>query len=157
MRIITFVLLACALATTAQAQQPAQIRGFSVVLLLGEQQGAIPDAGLSAVGPARHRGHQRNSCPTRAIACSTRNGSRASEVGASKGRIRGLENRRISIFTWTDGIRTARGFGSSVPGPGMASKGERLGDEMVLDNSFRIKPGETVVVGTSRVRRATAR
>jgi hypothetical protein len=40
-----------------------------------------------------------------------------------------------------------------MPGAGgtSTSTGKRLGDITMLDNSFAIKPGETVVVGTSRV------
>jgi hypothetical protein len=137
MRIITFVLLACALATTARAQQPAQIRGFSVVLLLGEQQGSIPSEGLS---PSAQRAIAdiKEFLPYKGYRVLDTQWVAGTEGAQSKGRIRSLDNFILDFL-----IETYRGGGARFrlgPGP-----------EPLLDNSFKIKPGETVVVGTSRV------
>ena len=94
MRIITLVLLACALASTAHAQdsqQPAQIRGFSVVLLLGEQQGSIPAQGLS---PSAQRAIAdiREFLPYKGYRVLDTQWVAGSVQGSSKGRISSLDN-----------------------------------------------------------------
>jgi hypothetical protein len=136
MRIITFVLLACALATTAHAQQPAQIRGFSVVLLLGEQQGSVPSEGLSPAA-LRAIADIKEFLPYKGYRVLDTQWVAGSVPGSSKGRITSLDNFILDfqVDTWAGGAKFRLG-----PGP-----------EPLLENSFAIKPGETVVVGTSRV------
>jgi opacity protein-like surface antigen len=137
MRIITFVLLACALATTAHAQQPAQIRGFSVVLLLGEQQGSVPSEGLSP-SALRAIADIKEFLPYKGYRVLDTQWVAGSVPGSIKGRITGLDNFGFDfqVDTWPGGVKFRLGAGSS---------------NTLLENSFAIKPGETVVVGTSRV------
>ena len=137
MRIITLMLLACALATPAHAQQPAQIRGFSVVLLLGEQQGSVPAEGLSP-SALRAIADIKEFLPYKGYRVLDTQWVAGSWHASSKGRIASLDNFILDFFIETDGTGGARfrlGGGSNP----------------LLDNSFAIKAGETVVVGTSRV------
>ena len=108
MRIITLMLLACALATTAHAQQSTQIRGFSVVLLLGEKQGSIPAEGLSpsalrAIADIKeflpYKGYRV--LDTQWVACC---------AGSSEGRISG--STLYIVFRWTF-PRAFRSFASA--------------------------------------------
>lgn len=139
MRIITFVLLACALASTAHAQQPAQVRGFSVVLLLGEQQGSVPAEGLSP-SALRAIADIKEFLPYKGYRVLDTQWVAGSIPGSSAGLIRSLDNITLhfQIETWPAGVKFRLGTGT-----GSANT--------LLENSFAIKPGETVVVGTSRV------
>jgi hypothetical protein len=135
MKVITFMLLACALATTAHAQE-TKLRGFSVVLLLGEQTGSIPTQGLSA--PAqRALADIKEFLPYKGFKVLDTQWVAGSDGGSSKGRVRSHDNYILDfqVETWSAGARFRLGSGSNP----------------LLDNTFRIKPGETVVVGTSRV------
>jgi len=136
MRIIILMLLACVLATTANAQQPAQIRGFSVVLLLGEQQGSVPAEGLSP-SALRAIADIKEFLPYKGYRVLDTQWVAGSWHSSSKGRINNLDNFSLDfqVDTFTGGAKFRLG-----PGP-----------EPLLENSFAIKPGETVVVGTSRV------
>ena len=171
MKIITFVLLACALGTTAHAQESGRIRGFSIVLLLGEQTGSImPPKGLS---PSAQRAIAdiKEFLPYKGYRVLDTQWVAGSEFGLSKGRIRGLEQKEFEFEINTAptemgnkpaGNRIGPGqqngpycravFHLVVPGQGWGGTppGRRMGDVTVLENSFVIKPDETVVVGTSK-------
>ena len=141
MRIITLVVLACALASTAHAQQSSQIRGFSVVLLLGEQQGSIPAEGLSP-SALRALADIKEFLPYKGYRVLDTQWVAGSDVGSSSGRIRSLDNFTLTfqVDTFPGGAR----FRLEIPGASSTAK-------RPLDSSFAIKPGETVVVGTSRI------
>ena len=139
MKVITFMLLTCALATTAHAQE-TKLRGFSVVLLLGEQTGSIiPPKGLS---PSAQRAIAdiKEFLPYKSYRVLDTQWAAGSEYGTSKGRIRGLDQKDYAFELATNSLSHARFI---LVSPAMATP--------VLDNAFAIKPGETVVVGTSRV------
>ena len=146
MRIITLVLLACALGSTAHAQ--SQIRGFSVVLLLGEQQGSIPAEGLSP-SALRALADVKEFRPYNGYRVLDTQWVAGSDHGSSSGRIRSLDNFNLNFQVDTFPPGGAR-FRLEIPGSGSVS-GEKRGSGWLLDNSFGIKPGETVVVGTSRI------
>lgn len=161
-KVITFILLACALATPAHAQE-AKLRGFSVVLLLGEQTGSmIPPKGLS---PSAQRAIAdiKEFLPYKSYQVLDTQWVAGSEAGNSKGRIRGLEQKEFEfdLETWPEHLARKPG-GANGPlararfllmtlPTGMLANGAPIGKVTMLDNSFAIKPGETVVVGTSRV------
>ena len=111
MRIITFMLLACALATTAHAQQPAQIRGFSVVLLLGEQQGSVPAEGLSP-SALRAIADIKEFLPYKGYRVLDTQWVAGSWHASSKGRIASLDNFILDFQVDTYG-RAVRSFASA--------------------------------------------
>jgi hypothetical protein len=153
MKVITFVLVACALAAPAHGQQgqlvlqgdvrlvqqaqSTQIRGFSVVLLLGEQSGSMmPPKGLS---PSAQRAIAdiKEFLPYKSYTVLDTQWVAGSWHSSSKGRISSLDNMSLDfqVDTFTGGAKFRLGSGSNP----------------LLENSFALKPGETVVVGTSRV------
>ena len=137
-RIITLMLFACAVASTAhaqQSQQPAQIRGFSVVLLLGEKQGSIPAEGLSP-SALRAIADIKEFLPYKGYRVLDTQWVAGSAHGTSKGRISSLDNYVLDFQVDT------------VPGSARFQLGS--GSNPLLENSFAIKAGETVVVGTSK-------
>jgi hypothetical protein len=157
MKIVTLLLLASALGSHAHAQEAARLRGFSVVLLLGEQQGSVPTEGLSK-SALRAIADIREFLPYKGYRVLDTQWVAGSEFGESKGQIRGLDN-----FTYEFALETRPREVASKPGAPhgpldwarfrLVSVG---GTRTLFDNQFSIKPGETVVVGTSRVKGESA-
>ena len=160
--VITFVLVACALASTADAQESARLRGFSVVLLLGEQTGSIPTQGLSA-SAQRALADIKEFLPYKGYRVLDTQWVAGYEFGRSKGQIRGLEQKDFTFELETRPDLNLIAAKPGAPNGPLAWAQFKLvtppmgwvnGKETVvtmLDNSFAIKPGETVVVGTSRL------
>lgn len=160
MKVMTFLLAACALGSTAVAQDAARVQGFSVVLLLGEQHGSIPAEGLSK-SAQRAIADIREFLPYKGYRVLDTQWVAGSNFGESKGTIRGLDN-----FIYNFELETRPREIGTKPGaphgpldwarfrlfnPGTSGRMTPL-----LDNQFNIKPGETVVVGTSRVQGESA-
>jgi hypothetical protein len=164
MKVITLMLLSCALATVAHAQESGRIRGFSIVLLLGEQTGSIiPPRGLSS-SAQRAMADIKEFLPYKGYRVLDTQWIAGSEYGTSKGRIRGLDQKDYEFELSTQPSESGKiaspsrlpstraYFHLRTPGTSFSTtNGARWGDVMVLDNSFAITPGETVVVGTSKV------
>lgn len=138
-----------------QGQQSVRLQGFSVVLLLGEAQGAIPAQGLSP-SAQRALADIKEFLPYKGYRVLDTQWAAGSEFGVSKGQIRS-DQRNYDFFLETVFRDTPPGspirarFILSTPPKGYTSTGAKLGVTTMLDNSFAIKAGETVVVGTSRV------
>jgi hypothetical protein len=160
MRIIPIVSLTAVLAlganlqaqTAPQAGTTVSTQGFSVVLLLGEPQGSIPSEGLST--PAKKAlADIKEFLPYKGYRVLDTQWVAGSDFGDSQGKIHGVNDqeyvftiattpKRPSAPPGTPEAALARAhFQLGVPTPGPFAP--------VLDNSFNIRVGETVVVGTS--------
>jgi hypothetical protein len=160
MRIIRSVMLLLALgliATVAHAQQLMPLKGFSVVLLMGEAQGTVPTQGLSP-SAQKALGDIREFLPYKGYRVLDTQWVAGSEFGTSKGQLRSdQKNYEFSLETVARDSSPIRArFMLLTPPKGYTSTGAKLGVTTVLDNSFAIKAGETVVVGTSRVQADSA-
>jgi hypothetical protein len=160
---IAIVCLMGLMAPSVHAQESRHLQGFSVVMILGEAQGTVPSQGLSA--PAQKAlADIRDFLPYKGYRVLDTQWVAGSDFGASKGLIRGIDRTdyEFLLHTFPQEIPTRTG---QKPGPLSRAKFELLapakfGDTnvhnsgfstKVLDTSFAIKTGETVVVGTSRV------
>jgi len=138
--------------TPAQAQEPKRLQGFSLLLLLGDTQGAAQPANISA--PARKAlSDIKDFLPYKNYRVLDTQWVAGSDNGNSSGSLRGLDNENYQFA-----LRT---FGRT-PQPGESDTslaraqlrvwtGTTSNLTFLLDNSFNITAGETVVVGTSRV------
>jgi hypothetical protein len=140
----------------ADAQQPKQVQGFSVLLLLGETQGTTQPENISA--PARKAlADIRDFLPYKSFRVLDTVWVAGSEVGNNSGTARGLDDQAYHFILQTN---------SKVPGAKSGTPEATLGTARfvlqaeglsgfpptnVLDNRFNINAGETVVVGTSRI------
>ena len=138
-------------------------RGFSVVLLLGEQQGSVPAEGLSP-SALRAIADIKEFLPYKGYRVLDTQWVAGSEHGTSKGRISSLDQKDYEFELSTQPTELGK-----IAGPNRlaltrpyftlknsrdklsTTNGARWGDVTMLENSFVIKPGETVVVGTSKV------
>jgi hypothetical protein len=138
--------------TPVQAQEPKRLQGFSLLLLLGDTQGAAQPANISA--PARKAlADIKDFLPYKNYRILDTQWVAGSDDGSSSGSLRGLDNENYQF--------TLRTFGRT-PQPGVSDTslgraqlrvwtGTTPNVTFLLDNSFNITTGETVVVGTSRV------
>ena len=160
MKIITMIMFVCALGSVAVAQDSAQLQGFSVVLLRGEQEGTVPSQGLS---PSAQRALTdiKEFLPFKGYRVLDTQWVAGSSFGGSKGRLRidgkdyefALETHPAEIPTKPgvpSGPLASARFILRTPPNGYGVSGNKLGVQTMLDNQFAIKTGETVVVGTSR-------
>src|SRR5688572_15696913 len=152
-KIITLMLLACALGAAAHAQESERIRGFSIVLLLGEQTGSMmPPKGLSP-SAQRAMADIKEFLPYKAYRVLDTQWIAGSEYGTSKGRIRGLDPKDYECELSTQPSESGKiaspsrrpstraYFNLRIPGTSFSTtNGARWGDVMVLDNSFAITP-----------------
>jgi len=142
-----------------QAQEPKRVQGFSLLLLLGETQGTAQPDNISA--PARKAlADIKDFLPYKAYRVLDTQWIAGSDNGNSSGSLRGLDNQNYQFL-----LRTfPRGTPGGKPSPEDAllaraqfrlvfsrPAAEKVDTTIVLDNSFNIIAGETVVVGTSRV------
>ena len=155
------------MATVVQAQESSRVQGFSVVLILGEAQGSVPSQGLSA--PAQKAlAEIRDFLPYKGYRVLDTQWVAGSAFGNSRGRIRGIDQKdyEFKLDTFPNDVGAARPgapgalsqarFQLTTPAMGFTTSGGKLGVETLLDSTFAIKSGETVVVGTSRVQGDTA-
>ena len=161
----------------AQAQEPKRLQGFSVLLLLGEMQGAAQPENISA--PARKAlADIKDFLPYKSYRVLDTQWVAGSENGNSTGGLRGLDNQNYEFLLRTfvrnplakpgteDAalsraqfrLTTPLGASGRGPAPSETTPGRArgpaipsAGPSVVLDTSFNISAGETVVVGTSRV------
>jgi hypothetical protein len=160
MRTKQIAVIALALGTCAalvQAQEPRQLQGFSVLLLLGETQGAAQPENISA--PARKAlADIKDFLPYKSFRVLDTLWVAGSDAGNSRGGLRGLDEQNYDFEFHTS--PRVNGAKPGTPDGALARAQFRLLDTrpgrdprtvVVLDNSFNIGVGETVVVGTSRV------
>jgi hypothetical protein len=161
----------------AQAQDPKRLQGFSVLLLLGEMQGAAQPENVSA--PARKAlADIKDFLPYKSYRVLDTQWVAGSDNGNSSGGLRGLDNQNYEFLLRTfprdplakpgteDAaltraqfrLTTPLGAAGRAPAPSETTPGRArgpvvasAGSSIVLDTSFNIRAGETVVVGTSRV------
>jgi len=161
-----------------QAQEVKRLQGFSVLLLLGETQGtgAQPE---NVSPPARKAlADIKDFLPYKSFRVLDTQWIAGTDSGASSGTLRGVDNqtyefllrafpRDLAAKPGTDEAALVRAqfrltasagtAGRVVSAPETAPARARgafvavPGPTVVLDNSFNISAGETVVVGTSRV------
>ena len=146
----------------AQSQDSTRLQGFSVVLVHGEAQGGVPSQGLSA-SAQKALADIRDFLPYRGYRVLDTQWIAGSAVGTSKGRIRGLDQKDydFNLHTFPGEMSSKPGVPSGVlnqarfqlvsPATGFTQNGTKIGADTLLDSSFAIRTGETVVVGTSRV------
>jgi hypothetical protein len=150
--------VAVALATSAalvQAQEPKRVQGFSLLLLLGETQGATQPENISA--PARKAlADIKDFLPYKSYRVLDTLWVAGSDNGNSSGGLRGLDNENYE-FQLRSFPRNPTAT-PETPDAALSRAQFRLitrpatgGPALILDNSFNITAGETVVVGTSRV------
>jgi len=152
MRTMQLAALALAFAMGAarvEAQQAKQLQGFSLLLLLGETQGATELENISA--PARKAlADIRDFLPYKSYRVLDTVWVAARDEGTSNGTLQGLDNQAYDFQ-----LRTFPVAGTFVLGRAQfrLMSAFKAGEQRtsVLDNSFNIAPGETVVVGTSRL------
>ena len=158
MKVVAMFMFVCALASVAHAQDSAQLRGFSVVLLRGEQEGTVPSQGLS---PSAQRALTdiKEFLPFKGYRVLDTQWVAGSSFGESMGRLR-IDDKDYEFALETlpaerkPGVPTgplaSARFILRTPPNGYGVSGNKLGVQTMLDNQFAIKTGETVVVGTSR-------
>jgi len=171
MRTMQIAIVAAALATSAAlaqepgastspvpAQESRRLQGFSLLLLLGETQGAAQPESISA--PARKAlADIKDFLPYKAYRVLDTQWVAGSDNGSSSGNLRGLDDQNYQFQLRTFPRNPAANPGS--PGAALTraqfrlvfsrQAGDKVDTTIVLDNSFNITAGETVVVGTSRV------
>jgi hypothetical protein len=156
------VLFGVLMTTAVSAQEAGQLKGFSVVLLLGETQGTVPVRDLSS-SAKKALADIKEFLPYRGYKVLDTQWVAGSSWGTSKGRLRGLEEKEYEFELVAlpspvpekpgvahRALASAR-FIMMTPPIGYGPSG-KFGATTILDNSFAIKPGETVVVGTSRAK-----
>src|SRR5213596_2931444 len=161
MRTMQIAAVALALGTGAlvHAQEPKRVQGFSLLLLLGETQGAAQPENISA--PARKAlADIKDFLPYKAYRVLDTQWVAGSDNGNSTGGLRGLDNQSYEFLLRTfprgnsggkfnpeDALLAHAQFRLVAARPA----GDKVDKTVLLDNSFNIIAGETVVVGTSRV------
>jgi len=142
----------------SRVEQPKRVQGFSLLLLLGETQGIGQPENISA--PARKAlADIKDFLPYKAYRVLDTQWVAGSDNGNSSGSLRGLDDQNYQFQ-----LRTFSPNAGAKPGTPDAAlaraqfrlvssrpAGEKVDTTIVLDNSFNIAAGETVVVGTSRV------
>ena len=141
-----------------QVQEPKRVQGFSLLLLLGETQGTAQPDNISA--PARKAlADIKDFLPYKAYRVLDAQWVAGTESGNSSGSVRGLDDQIYQFL-----LRTFSPVAGAKPGTPDAAlaraqlrlmfsrpaAGDKVVTTIVLDNSFNIAAGETVVVGTSR-------
>jgi hypothetical protein len=129
---------------------PPQLQGFSVLLLLGETQGASQAENISA--PARRAlADIKDFLPYKSFRVLDTAWVAGRDEGIINGMLSGLDNQTYHFY-----LRTFR----RTPEPILDRAQFRLAKvaqptgfpgDVVLDNTFNIATGETIVVGTSRL------
>jgi hypothetical protein len=140
------------------AQESKRLQGFSLLLLLGETQGTAQPENISA--PARKAlADIKDFLPYKAYRVLDTQWVAGSDNGSSSGNLRGLDDQNYQFQ-----LRTFPRNPMANPGAAGAAltraqfrlvssrpARDKVDTTIVLDNSFNITAGETVVVGTSRV------
>ena len=139
-----------------QAQEPKRVQGFSLLLLLGETQGTAQPDNISA--PARKAlADIKDFLPYKAYRVLDTQWVAGSDNGNSTGSLRGLDDQnyqfQLRTFSPNAGARPGTADAALARAQFRLLLSRPAGDkvDIVLDNSFNISAGETVVVGTSRV------
>jgi hypothetical protein len=164
MRMMQIAAIALALAMSAalvQAQEAKRVQGFSVLLLLGETQGTTQPDNISA--PARKAlADIKDFLPYKSFRVLDTLWLAGSDNGNKSGRLRGPdETADRDQQTYDFELRTFQRVPGAAPGTQdgslnraqfkLVARAANGGPIVMLDNSFNIGAGETVVVGTSRV------
>jgi hypothetical protein len=145
------VLMVCFLGVVTVAQESKPVVGFSVVLVLGEVQGDMPSQGLSTAAQ-KALADIREFLPYKGYRVLDSQWVAGSALGESRGRVRGADQRDYEFQLDT--------FPAQIPGKAVTHSSPlsrarfqltTLGSSRLLDSTFSITPGETVVVGTSRL------
>jgi hypothetical protein len=165
MKIILPLTLLCVLVTNGlvTAQEPPRVQGFSVVLLLGEMQGTMtPNTARALSAPAQKAlSDIKDFLPYKGYRVLDTQWVAGSEFGESKGRIRGVDDKDYEFLLQTFPVEPSARRGT----PDSALSRARFalytpptgtGRITMIDNTFTIKAGETVVVGTSRLQGESA-
>lgn len=159
MKLIKIIAIALVLLTSAaivQAQEPKRVQGFSVLLLIGETQAAAPPENISA--PARKAlADIKDFLPYKSYRVLDTVWVAGTDRGNSSGGFRtenGIYDFELNTFPKDLGAKA----GTADAALGRAKFTLHLrrpnGDQQpltVLNNSFDIMVGDTVVVGTSRL------
>ena len=171
MNITAVTLALCATTAIVQAQEPKRVQGFSVLLLVGETQGAAaPPENISA--PARKAlADIRDFLPYKSYRALDTVWVAGTDRGNSSGGFRtenGIYDFELNTFPRDLGAKpgtadAALGRAKFTlhlrrPNPEPAGGPFRVDAQplTVLNNSFDITVGDTVVVGTSRLQGDTA-
>jgi len=156
MQIAAIALTLWASAALVQAQEPKRVQGFSLLLLLGEAQGTTQPENISA--PARKAlADIKDFLPYKSYRVLDTLWVAGSDNGNTSGGLRGLDNENYE-FQLRSFPRNPTAT-PETPDAALSRAQFRLitrpsatgGPVLILDNSFNISAGETVVVGTSRV------
>ena len=160
MKIIAVALALCTSAATVQAQEPRRVQGFSVLLLVGATQGAAtPPENISA--PARKAlADIKDFLPYKSYRVLDTVWVAGTDAGNSSGGFtteHGPYHFELTTFPRVIGAKA----GTADATLGRAKFTLQLMPTnayptMVLNNSFDISSGDTVVVGTSRLQGDTA-
>ena len=158
---IAVIVLALGTSTLVRAQEPKRVQGFSVLLLLGETQGAAQPENISV--PARKAlADIKDFLPYKSFRVLDTLWLAGSDFGNNSGRLRGIEDaadRERQNYDFE--LRTFPRVPAAKPGTADAAlsraqftliaRSTNGFPTNMLDSSFNISAGETVVVGTSRV------
>jgi hypothetical protein len=142
-------------AALVEAQDAKRVQGFSVLLLLGDTQGTDQPENISA--PARKAlSDIKDFLPYKSYRVLDTLWVAGADTGHSSGALRGLDSLKydFELNTSPRVLGAKPGTADATLGRAqfkMIAKPQNAAPTMVLDNSFNLTPGETVVVGTSRV------
>lgn len=155
--VITTCVIIAATSWSLRAQEATPVKGFSVVVLLGEALGSVQAQGLPSAAQ-KALADVKEFLPYKGYRVLDTQWVAGSDFGVSTGRIRidekDYEFRLETFPTAIPKPNEPRPLGRArfvlrTPAIGTGPSGP-LGVSTMLDNQFAIKPGETVVVGTSR-------
>ena len=157
MRIMNITAIALALLTSAaivQAQDPKRVQGFSVLLLIGETQAAAPPENISA--PARKAlADVKDFLPYKSYRVLDTVWIAGNDGGVSSGGFRTEAGPyHFTLRTFPRDLSAKPGTPDGALGRAKFTLVFQRPNEApvsVLDNSFDITVGDTVVVGTSRL------
>jgi hypothetical protein len=155
MKIIAVALALCTSAATVQAQEPRRVQGFSVLLLVGEtQSAAAPLENISA--PARKAlADIRDFLPYKSYRVLDTVWIAGNDGDVSSGGFRTETGPyHFTLRTFPRDLAAKPGTTDSALGRAKFTLVFQRPNEApvpVLDNSFEITVGDTVVVGTSRL------
>lgn len=155
------ICLVALLTPTLHGQQSASVRGFSISLLVGETQGSVPQ-GLSA-SAQKALFDARDFLPYKGYRLLDTQWVAGTDFGNNRGRLRGVAEQEydFELETYPREIQAKQGTSDAVlsrarfhlktsaSGPAGTDKRDVT---TVIDSMFAIKAGETVLVGTSRLK-----
>ena len=159
MRTMQMAAVALAISTTGaalvHAEDAKRLQGFSIVLLLGDTQTTAQVENLSP--PARKAlADIKDFLPYKSYRVLDTQWVAGSDNGGSSGGLRGLDNENYEFLlkTFPRGLNPTPGTADAALGRAqfrLMVRSATSAPTILLDNSFNLTAGETVVVGTSRV------